>query len=160
MLRKLGCAGILLLFCIGTALADEPTESFKAIIIKVDGNNITFQKVNASDVHRNLPGRMKSGHEQTLPAAGNCKVVKGKLNRDTNTVQAGKPLEGNLKNAMFHKIGKKGIPCEIVVTKDNDKRPAGNPKDAAIVLKRGQNVVEIRVSSGSGRTWIDSWNAQ
>jgi len=56
MVRKLVCAMILLVFCVGVTLADE----IRAIIIKVDGNKVTFAE---------SKGKGERGEEKTLPVA-------------------------------------------------------------------------------------------
>ena len=53
------------------------------------------------------------GDPVTLTAAKDCKVSKGKVNKDTKKVEAGDAIGGGLKNEMFSKIGEKGISARI-----------------------------------------------
>jgi hypothetical protein len=119
MVRKLVCALVVLALCVGVTLADE----IRAIITKVDGDKVTFAE---------RKGKDEKGPEKTLSAAG-AKVVKGKFNKDTNKVEAGEALDGGLKNAMFSKIGEKGVSATIVTD-------AGNTK-----------ITEIRVGGRGGK---------
>jgi|SRR5438270_13313925 len=108
MVRKLVCAMILLVFCVGVTLADE----IRAIIIKVDGNKVTFAE---------SKGKGERGEEKTLPVASEVKVVKGKFNRDTKKLEAGDAIDQGLKNEMFSRIGEKGMRATIVTDDDNKK---------------------------------------
>ncbi len=118
MLRKLIGAAILLVLCVGITLADE----IRAIIIKVDGDNVTFAESKGKE----------KGPEKTLPVAENVKVVKGKFNKDTKKLEAGDAIDDGLKNKMFSKIGEKGIRATIITDDDNKKiteiRVAGEKK--------------------------------
>src|SRR5438445_13734198 len=107
MVRKLVCAMILLVFCVGVTLADE----IRAIIIKVDGNKVTFAESKGGE----------RGEEKTLPVASEVKVVKGKFNRDTKKLEAGDAIDQGLKNEMFSRIGEKGMRATIVTDDDNKK---------------------------------------
>src|SRR5262245_10673057 len=106
MLRKCLCAVVVLGLCVSITLADE----FRAIITKVDGDKVTFTE---------FKGKEK-GDEKTLPATG-AKVVQGKFNPDTKKLEAGDPLMQGLKNAMFTKIGEKGLFSTIITDADNKK---------------------------------------
>jgi hypothetical protein len=108
MFRKLICAAVLLVSIVGVSLADE----IRAIITKVEDDKVTFTEVK---------GKNEKGPEQTLPVAGDVKVVKGKYNQDTKKVEAGDAIESGLKNAMFSKIGEKGMRGVIVTDSDNKK---------------------------------------
>jgi hypothetical protein len=109
MLRKLACATVLLFLCIGITLGEE----IRAIILKVDGNNVTFVA---------NKGKGQKGPEQTLPVAENVKVSKGKFNQETKKVDAGEPLDGGLKNEAFssEKL-EKGVRATVVTDDENKK---------------------------------------
>ncbi len=119
MVRKLVGAAILLVLCVGVTLADE----IRAIIIKVDGDNVTFAE---------SKGKGEKGPEKTLPVAENVKVVKGKFNQETKKLEAGDPIDDGLKNKVFSKIGEKGLRATIITDDDNKKiteiRVAGERK--------------------------------
>ena len=104
MLRKVVSAAIVVVLFAGVALADE----IRAVITKVDGNKVTFSEIK---------GKGKKGDEQSLPAAKDVKVVKGKFNKETKKVEAGGDIEGGLKNKLFSDIGEKGIRA-VIVTDD------------------------------------------
>jgi len=104
MLRKVVSAVAVLGLCLGIALADE----FRATIIKVDGDKVTFKKG-------------KGGEEMTLPVAANVKVSKGTFNKETEKVEDATPVDGGLKNKMFADIGEKGVGAMIVTDADNKK---------------------------------------
>jgi hypothetical protein len=108
MLRKVVGALFVLVLGLGIALADE----IRAIIIKVDGNKVTFAE---------NKGKGEKGPEKTLPAADNVKVLKGKFNQETKKLEAGDPLEGGLKNKMFSNIGERGVGATIKTDADNKK---------------------------------------
>ena len=104
MLRKMVCAGFVLVCGLSVALADE----FTASITKVDGNNVTFTKMKKGE----------KGEAMTLPAAKNVKVVTAKYNRDTKSVETGEPLAGGLKNEKLSTIGEKGERARIITSED------------------------------------------
>jgi hypothetical protein len=108
MVRKLVGAAVLLVVCVGLTMAEE----IRAIIIKVDGNNVTFAE---------NKGKGQKGEERTLPAADNVKVVKGRFNQDTKKIEAGDTIDEGLKNPMFSNIGEKGIRGTVVTDDDNKK---------------------------------------
>ena len=107
MLRKMVCAGVILVCGLGVALADE----FRATITKVDGNNVTFTK-------RAKKG--EKGESMTLPVAKSVKVLNGKYNQDTKKVEAGEPLAGGLTNEKLTSIGEKGQ-AAVITTSDDGK---------------------------------------
>jgi hypothetical protein len=110
MLRKLLCATILLLSCIGVTFADE----IRAIILKVEGNEVTFAQ---------SKGKGERGEPKKLPVADNVKVVHGKFNRETKKMEAGEAIESGLKNEIFssEKIGEKGMRATVVTDDENKK---------------------------------------
>jgi hypothetical protein len=125
MLRKVVCGAVILILCVGVALADE----FTASITKVDGNKVTFNKVEGfggfgggkGGGRRGQRGEQKKGEEKTLPVADNIKVVKGQFNKETKKMEAGEPIEGGLKNDLFTKIGERGVFATIVTDAKNEK---------------------------------------
>jgi hypothetical protein len=100
MLRKVLAASLVLVLGAGIAFADE----IRAVITKVEGNKITFA----------TRKKGQKGEEQTLTAAKDVKVVKGKFNKETKKVEAGDDIEGGLKGKAFSNIGEKGLPALIV----------------------------------------------
>jgi hypothetical protein len=108
MLRKLVCAVVVLGLCVGITLAEE----IRAIIIKVDGDKVTFAE---------NKGKGERGAEKTMPVVDKVKVVKGKFNKDTMKLEAGDAIENGLKNEMFSKIGEKGVQATITTDSDNKK---------------------------------------
>jgi hypothetical protein len=123
MLRKMVCAGVILLCGLSVALADE----FRAVITKVDGNNVTFYK--------RAKGQQKGekGEATTLPAAKNVKVANGKYNQDTMKVEAGEALSGGLSNEKLSTISDKGQAATITTSDD------------------GKTITEILIMKGGGR---------
>lgn len=103
MLRKVVAASLVLIVSVGFVLADE----IRAVITKVEGNKITF---------RELKGKGQKGDEQTLPVSSKVKVVKGKYNKETKSLEAGDELEGGLKHKMFSDISEKGVRATIITT--------------------------------------------
>jgi hypothetical protein len=99
MLRKMLC-GVFVLAVTGMVFAEE----FTGMITKVDGDKVTVQKTKKGKAE---------GDPVTMTVSKDCKVVKGKLNKETKKVEAGESLEGGLKNALFTTIGEKGIPARI-----------------------------------------------
>ena len=59
------------------------------------------------------------------------KVVKGKYNKDTKTVEAGDPIDGGLKADVFTKASDKGVQATIVT--------------------EGEKITEIRVGGRGGK---------
>jgi hypothetical protein len=106
MLRKVVAASLVLVLSVGVVFADE----IMARITKVEGNKVTFSE---------FKGKGQKGEEQTLPVAKDVKIVKGKFNKETKSVEAGEELEGGLKNKMFAEIPEKGIFARI--TTDDKK---------------------------------------
>jgi hypothetical protein len=117
MLRKVIAASLVLVLSASVVFADE----IRAAITKVEGNKITFAE---------MKGKGERGDEQTLPVAKNVKIVKGKFNRETKTVEAGDELPGGLKHKMFTDIPEKGV--------------------RALVVTEGKKITEIRVFGGKG----------
>jgi hypothetical protein len=108
MVRKLVGAAVLLVVCVGLTMAEE----IRAIILKVDGDNVTFAE---------SKGKGEKGPEQTLPVADKVKVVKLKINRETKKVEAGELIDRGLKNSMFSNISEKGLRGVIITDESNKK---------------------------------------
>ncbi|HEY7326737.1 MAG TPA: hypothetical protein VH592_03800 [Gemmataceae bacterium] len=104
MLRKVLAASLVVVLSVGVAFADE----IRAVITKVEDGKVTFAE---------SKGKGEKGDEQTLPVAKNVKVVKGKFNKETKTVEAGDELPGGLKHKMFTEISEKGVRA-LIVTED------------------------------------------
>jgi hypothetical protein len=104
MLRKVIAASLVLVLSVGVVLADE----IRAVITKVDGNKVTFAE---------RKGKGERGEEQTLPVAQNVKIVQGKFNKETKSVEAGDALPDGLKNKLFSEISEKGVGA-LIVTED------------------------------------------
>jgi hypothetical protein len=121
MLRNLLCAAVILGLSVGIGLAEE----IRAVIIKVDGKNITFAE---------YKGKGERGAEKTLPAADNIKVTKGQFNKDTKKLEAGDSIASGLKDQQFTKIDEKGLRATIVTGADN------------------KQITEIRVGGGKKQT--------
>ena len=121
MLRKVVGAAVIMVLSVGIAMAEE----IRAIITKVEGDKVTFAEAK---------GKGEKGPEKTLPVSDKVKVVKGKFNKDTKTVEAGEDIEKGLKNEIFskEKLGEKGIPAFVVTDADNKK------------------ITEIRIYGGRG----------
>jgi hypothetical protein len=111
MLRKFVCAAVIVVMGLGVALADE----FTAIITKVDGNKVTFQKAKFDPDTK----KFDKGPEMTLPVTADAKITKGKFNKDTKKLEAGDAIESGLKNDVFTKISEKGQFATITTDADN-----------------------------------------
>jgi hypothetical protein len=112
MLRKVIAASFVLVLSVGVVFADE----LRGVITKVDGNKITFYE---------SKGKGQKGEEQTFTAAKKVKVVQGKFNKETKSVEAGDELEGGLTNKRFTNISEKGV--------------------RALIVTEGKKITEIRV---------------
>jgi hypothetical protein len=111
MLRKLVCAAVVVMIGFGVALADE----FTAIITKVEGNKVTFQKGKFDPDTK----KFERGPEMTLPVTADAKITKGKFNAETKKLEAGEAIENGLKNDIFTKIGEKGQFASITTDTSN-----------------------------------------
>jgi hypothetical protein len=83
MLRKSLLAVFTLAICVGISLSDE----IRAVITKIDGNNVTFATLEGKG-----KDTKKSETTKTLPAASDVKVSKGGKKGTEPT-----PIEGGLK---------------------------------------------------------------
>jgi hypothetical protein len=106
MLRKFVCASVVVVIGFGVAVADE----FGAIITKVDNGKVTFKKI---------VKKGETAEETTLPLTADAKVTKGKINADTQKLEAGDPIADGLKSDTFTKIGDKGLRVTITTDADN-----------------------------------------
>ena len=108
MLRKVVSAAVIVVLCVGIALADEITGR----ITKVEGDKVTFTE---------FKGKEK-GETRTLPVDAKVKVVKGKFDKDTKKITAtDEAIPEGLKNKMFTEISDKGVFANIITDKDNKK---------------------------------------
>ncbi len=119
-MRKAFVAATTLLFTVSLVAADE----FSAVIKKVDGNKVTLAKTK-----RGKKGKGTTGEDVVMTAAEKVKVVKGKYNRDTKSVEAGDPITDGFKNEIFTK---------------------GNVR-AQVITDDSGNITEIRVREGRGK---------
>jgi len=100
MLRKVVATALVLVLSVGVVFAEE----FQAVITKVEGNKVSFFKLEGKGKEAK-----KTGDEITLPAAKDVKVV-----RRTKKGEDPEPIEGGLKHQMFSNIRGKGIRAQIV----------------------------------------------
>jgi hypothetical protein len=111
MVRKVMAAAVVLVLSVGFTFAEE----IRAVITKVDGNKITFAKMEGKGPDA------KKGEEMTLPVAKGVKVVNVKFNREEKKLEVGDAVEGGLKNKMFTRIGDKGVRGMIITDADGKK---------------------------------------
>lgn len=104
MFRRIVSATVVLVVCVGIAMADE----IRGVITKVEGDKVTFAPTKKGE----------KGPEKTMSVASNVKVVKGKFNKETKSFEAAGDIEGGLKAKMFSNIGEKGVPAQIVTEGD------------------------------------------
>lgn len=113
MVRKLFCAGFVMVVAIGLVAADE----FTATITKAGDGKITYQKFKKAAKKGEAPE--KDGDPVTISVAKDVKVNKGTFNKDTKKVEPGDKIEGGLSAEVFTKIGEKGVPARITTDADN-----------------------------------------
>jgi hypothetical protein len=94
--------------------AAELSEEFRAVITRVADGQVTFTRTTAGKDGQ-------KGDEQTLPVADNLKVAKGKVDKDTNEVEAGEAIAAGLKHEMFTRVADKGIKADLVTDSENKK---------------------------------------
>src|SRR5256885_872854 len=99
---KLVCTAASVLVFVGMAMAD----TFTGVITEVKDGNVTFFKGTFNKEEKKFE---KSEKSMTLPVASDVKVNKGKFSKDDMKFVAGDAIEGGMKNAMFEKIGEKGV---------------------------------------------------
>jgi hypothetical protein len=100
---------------IGFVAADE----FTAVIVKVDGDKVTYQKFKKGE--KGKKGE-KDGDPVTLPAAKDAKITKGKFDFKEKKFEAGDPIEGGLKADIFkNATAEKGVFSRITTSDDNKK---------------------------------------
>ena len=106
-MRLIATAVTLAVFCFGVLSAEE----FRCKITKVDGSKITLNKSTKDN----------KVEDETLTAADNVKVVKGKWNEEAKKLEAGDAIENGLKADLFTKIdAEKGVRA-LVITDDSKK---------------------------------------
>ncbi|MFO0969032.1 MAG: hypothetical protein U0793_26055 [Gemmataceae bacterium] len=101
-MKKFAAAGGLLFVTVALCVGEE----FRAVITKVDGDKVTFQKVTGGGKGK----KAERGEAMTLTAASDVKVVKGTFNKDTKKAEDGDAIDKGLKNEMFSKE----VNCTIV----------------------------------------------
>src|SRR5262249_55247856 len=94
--------------------AADLSEEFRAVITRVADGEVTFTRAIACKDAR-------KGEEQTLPVADKVKVARGKVDRETNEVEAGEPIAGGLKNELFTRMADKGVMADLVTDSENKK---------------------------------------
>jgi hypothetical protein len=99
---------MLLVLSARLALADE----FSAVITKVEAGKVVLHKVEN--------GR-KAAEAAAWPVADNVVVARAMFDRNTKKFSPGAPLEDGLKNAMFTRIGERGVGARIVTDADNTR---------------------------------------
>ena len=107
MLRKVIAASFVLVLSVGFVFAEE----IRGVITKVDGNKITFAKVEGRGKDA------KKGEEQTLTTATTVKVVRGKRDKETKKVEYTAVEEG-LKDKAFTNISERGVRATIITNDD------------------------------------------
>jgi len=112
MFRKLVCAMVVMVVCIGFVMAEE----FNCTITKVDGDKITYQKFKKAK--KGQPAE-KDGDPVTIGVAKDAKISKGMFDKDAKKFVAGDAIEGGLKSETFTKIGEKGLPVRLTTDADN-----------------------------------------
>jgi hypothetical protein len=75
-------------------------EEYVCSITKVDGDKVTVQKFKKGE--KGKKGEA-DGDPIMLTASKECKVLKGKFDKETKKLVAGDAIEGGLKNEMFSK---------------------------------------------------------
>jgi hypothetical protein len=103
-MRKFVCAAVVTVFAFGVAMGDE----FVARISKIDDGKVTFTKAKKGE----------KGEEMTLPLAKNAKMVKGKFNKETKSIDAGDALDKEAVSTIMEK-SKKGAFAFIITDGDN-----------------------------------------
>jgi len=103
MWRKLLASSLVLVLCVGVTFAEQ----IRAAITKVDGNKVTFSKLEGKGKEAK-----KTGDEITLPVAKDVKVI-----RKGRKGQPDEPLEGGLSHKMFSRG--KDVRGVIITDADN-----------------------------------------
>jgi len=108
--------------CTITLVGFVAAEEFGAVIMKVDGNNITYFKTKAGGKGGGKGGKgggKKDGDEIKGTAAASVKVAKGMYSPDDMKWTVGDPVDGGLKADTFMNIDQeKGTPVRITVADD------------------------------------------
>ena len=125
-MSKIAASITMLLFTFSVASADD----FFASIKKVDGNKVTLVKFKGFK-----KGEKGAGEEVTLTASAKVNVVKGKFNKETKKVEAGKAIDAGLKSEVFASgstrarvtVDADGNITDIVVMKSKNKGKKKQP---------------------------------
>jgi len=110
---KMVCASAALLAFVGVALS----ETYNGFITSVKDGKVTFTPGKFNKEEK----KFEKGEPMTLPVAADVKVSRGMFDKEAKKFKAGDPIEGGLKNAMFEKIGDKGLFAAITTDEDNKK---------------------------------------
>jgi hypothetical protein len=110
MFGKVLSAAVLLVIS-GVVLAEEYTCS----ITKVEGDKVTVQKYKKMEKGAGFKKPETDGDPITLTASKDCKVVKGKFDKEAKKLVAGDAVDMGLKNEMFTKISDKGLRAKVTV---------------------------------------------
>jgi hypothetical protein len=109
MIRKLGCAIVVLTIAIGFALADD----FTAQVTKIDGKKVTYYKTKKGK---------KDGDAITMEVTKDFKVVKSKQDPDDKKKQIdGDEIKDGLKADMFSKASD-DTPVTVRLFTDKDNK--------------------------------------
>jgi hypothetical protein len=103
-MRKFVCAAVVTVLAFSVAMGDE----FVARVNKIEDGKVTFTKVKKGE----------KGEEATLPLAKGAKMVKGKFNKESKTIEAGDALDKEAVSTIMEKSGKKGAFAFIVTDGD------------------------------------------
>jgi len=115
-MRKFVCAAVVTVLAVSFAMAED----FRAIVTKVDGDNVSFKKAPAEKGG-------KFGEETTLPLAAGAKLVKGKASKGDDgsfKIEAGEALDKDAVKAMMAKASEgkfKGVFAHVVTDADGKK---------------------------------------
>ena len=113
MARKLFCS----LFVMAVAITFVAADEYTGVITKIDGNNITFQKMKGKGKKAE-----KDGDPITLTVNSDTKYVGGKYDKDAKKFVEGDPIKDGIKNEMFTTKfdAEKGVRA-TVTTAENSK---------------------------------------
>lgn len=108
MIRKLFCSMVVMVCAVGFVFAED----FRASISKVEGNKVTFYKIEGKG-----KDAKKSEKAETLTVKDGALIAKSKFDKDTKKFVAGDKIEGGLKSETFTKVGEKGVGA-LITTED------------------------------------------
>lgn len=84
-------------------------EEFGGTLVKAADGKLTFVR-----------GAGKTKKTHTLKVDEKCKVVAGKYDKKTKTIEAGDEIAGGLKNPLFEQLDKQPVEAWIRTNTDND----------------------------------------